>query len=509
MAELNFGLLTPPGSQSIGNAFVTGMDQAQEARARDLQMQQSTRKGQMDELTYKKALDTESRLNKYYAIIAANGGPKTALEAENAMIGSGIPHIADMGAKAQLLRLTNESDLALFNAANPKPGAPAAAATAVAPMAPAVVPEPGSFGADVAERKAADPFATAPDTRTNRLDGAAPAAAPANNLLAAVSGAARPTISEEVAAIEDQIDRNIRLGTPRATAQVASLQTKLAALIKTTATGGSLFDSRGEVIATAPAAKSEFETLLANSGLSESEKTAARQARVGKDSTTSYEYLTVLDRLGKTTDPDARKQLLARLTYLSTHRPPSTQTVNLPGQEKAFDQELGKGQAKGILESRSRADDAVEIMTTVAEGRKILASGAITGFGADFIVQFSQALKQAGYDYGGDASANSQAYGANMAQNVGKIIKQFGAGTGLSDADREYAEKMAGGKITMDLTAIRRVLDINEKQARWVIATHNKRVAGIKSNIPLTVEAPTAGSVEIWVRGADGVLRRP
>ena len=250
MAELNFGLLTPPGSQSIGNAFVTGMDQGQEARARDLQMQQSTRKGQMDELTYKKALDTESRLNKYYANIAANGGPKTALEAENAMIGSGIPHIADMGAKAQLLRLTNESDLALFNAANPQPGAPAAAATAVAPMAPAVVPEPGSFGADVAERRAADPFA--PPPRANMLDGAAPAAASANNLLAAVSGAARPNISEEVAAIEDQIDRNIRLGTPRAKAQVASLQTKLAALIKTTATGGSLFNSRGEVIATAP-----------------------------------------------------------------------------------------------------------------------------------------------------------------------------------------------------------------------------------------------------------------
>lgn len=28
MAELNFGLLNPPGSQSIGNAFVQGMDQA-------------------------------------------------------------------------------------------------------------------------------------------------------------------------------------------------------------------------------------------------------------------------------------------------------------------------------------------------------------------------------------------------------------------------------------------------------------------------------------------------
>jgi len=37
MAELNFGLLNPPGSQSIGNAFVSGMDQAAVARAQENQ----------------------------------------------------------------------------------------------------------------------------------------------------------------------------------------------------------------------------------------------------------------------------------------------------------------------------------------------------------------------------------------------------------------------------------------------------------------------------------------
>ena len=41
MAELNFGLLTPPGSQPIGNAFVSGMDQAQAARLQEQQLQQS------------------------------------------------------------------------------------------------------------------------------------------------------------------------------------------------------------------------------------------------------------------------------------------------------------------------------------------------------------------------------------------------------------------------------------------------------------------------------------
>ena len=80
-----------------------------------------------------------------------------------------------------------------------------------------------------------------------------------------------------------------------------------------------------------------------------------------------------------------------------------------------------------------------------------------------------------------------------MAQNVGKLIKQFGAGTGLSDADREYATKMAGGLITVDEKAIRKILDINDKAAQNVIRLHNKRAMGVKTNIPLAVEESSDG----------------
>ena len=165
--------------------------------------------------------------------------------------------------------------------------------------------------------------------------------------------------------------------------------------------------------------------------------------------------------------------------------------VILPEQEKAFEGELGKGQAKSIIENRAVAQDAASIIETVNIGRDILKGKIITGAGADFLVNFNQALKTAGVDFGyADAAANSQAYAANMAQNVGRIIKQFGAGTGLSDADRQYAEKMAGGKITLDAKALNKILDINERAARNVITRHNKDVEGIKTNIPLTVEMP-------------------
>lgn len=158
-------------------------------------------------------------------------------------------------------------------------------------------------------------------------------------------------------------------------------------------------------------------------------------------------------------------------------------------QEKAFELELGKGQAKTLLESREKAEDARDILSTVKIGRDILKSGAITGAGADFFVGLNQALKTAGVDMGyADAAANSQAYAANMANNVGKLIKQFGAGTGLSDSDRKYAEQMAGGRISLDRVALEKILRIQERAARNVISRHNEKVKGIKTNIPLTVE---------------------
>ena len=174
----------------------------------------------------------------------------------------------------------------------------------------------------------------------------------------------------------------------------------------------------------------------------------------------------------------------------------STQ-VNLPTQEKEFEKELGGGQAKIILKSKEGALDAASILQTNEVGRNLLKSGAITGAGADFFVGLNQALKTAGIDAGyADASANSQAYAAAMGQNTAKLIKQFGAGTGLSNADRDYAEKIVAGKITMDEKAIRKILDINDTASRNVIKLHNKSVEGIKTNVPLKVDLPRGEPVK-------------
>jgi hypothetical protein len=163
-------------------------------------------------------------------------------------------------------------------------------------------------------------------------------------------------------------------------------------------------------------------------------------------------------------------------------------TTNLPAQEKEFEKELGTQQAKTVIANKTKAEDAAQILATNQVAKNLLDKGMITGVGAEFFTTLNQGLSQAGIDFGlGDAAKNSQAYGALMATNTARLIKNFGAGTGLSDADREYAKKAAAGDIKMDEKAIRRILDINNTAAKNAINLHNKNVANIKTNIPLSV----------------------
>jgi len=66
MAELNFGLLTPPGSQSIGNAFTQGMDQAAAARAQENQ-------NAMAQYTLGKAKREDAQQNELYNAVRQPG----------------------------------------------------------------------------------------------------------------------------------------------------------------------------------------------------------------------------------------------------------------------------------------------------------------------------------------------------------------------------------------------------------------------------------------------------
>ena len=185
-------------------------------------------------------------------------------------------------------------------------------------------------------------------------------------------------------------------------------------------------------------------------------------------------------------DPN-RRAIEARIEALGK---PTGTTVNVAPQEGALQKKLGDVKGTTIEKGFEAARDAESIIDTIDIGRQILNAGATTGFGANFLVNVGQALKQVGIDLNADESANAQTYMANMAQNVGRVIKQFGAGTGLSNADREYAEKMAGGNVSLDERALRRILDINERMSRNVIKRHNENVDRFNAGEEFKISEP-------------------
>jgi hypothetical protein len=72
--------------------------------------------------------------------------------------------------------------------------------------------------------------------------------------------------------------------------------------------------------------------------------------------------------------------------------------------------------------------------------------------------------------------ATTQEYIATAGRQVGSIIRLFGAGTGLSDADRQYAERIAGGDINVPIDALRRIVKAAKEASMGQIQRYNARV---------------------------------
>ena len=114
MAELNFGLLNPPGSQSIGNAFVQGMDQAAAARAQENQNALSqytlSKAKREDELTNRMlaGLQGADTIEQQAAVLRSVGRVKEA----NDLITSGLERKYKLGqieAQAPQLQLVQSN----------------------------------------------------------------------------------------------------------------------------------------------------------------------------------------------------------------------------------------------------------------------------------------------------------------------------------------------------------------------------------------------------------------
>lgn len=85
--------------------------------------------------------------------------------------------------------------------------------------------------------------------------------------------------------------------------------------------------------------------------------------------------------------------------------------------------------------------------------------------------------------FGLEGAEETQTFFSQMGRETAETIKSFGAGTGLSDNDRIYAEKIAGGNVDLTPGAIKRILFLRQQANRAAIIQYNdeRRAASVNN----------------------------
>tara|TARA_R100001163_G_C5066096_1_gene204342 strand:+ start:797 stop:2131 length:1335 start_codon:yes stop_codon:yes gene_type:complete len=149
-----------------------------------------------------------------------------------------------------------------------------------------------------------------------------------------------------------------------------------------------------------------------------------------------------------------------------------------PPQADPFLNQLGKKQAEFLIENYQKTNEALANLPVVDNLIKSVdTDGIITGKAAyleETLVGYLDELNLLSADKSAQL-AETQAFMATQARRVAQIIKDFGAGTGLSDADREYALK-AAGDINMTKEAILKILKMSKITTEFMRKNHNTSV---------------------------------
>lgn len=133
-----------------------------------------------------------------------------------------------------------------------------------------------------------------------------------------------------------------------------------------------------------------------------------------------------------------------------------------------------KGMGDQFVEGRAGAQSSADAVRAVQNARSQLDSdgGLITGFRAGDRL----ALQKLGTFLGvtdPNAIVNTETFRTQIKPLVLETVKGLGAGSGISNADRDFAAEAVGGNINLDEGTIRRVLDVTERAARYKLQRHN------------------------------------
>ncbi len=129
-----------------------------------------------------------------------------------------------------------------------------------------------------------------------------------------------------------------------------------------------------------------------------------------------------------------------------------------------------EGVGKQVVDQRKLAYNAVESIPLIHDARNALDNGAFTGAFSPAKV----AIQKLGTLFGvpADQAANSETFLAAVGRQVIAHAKSLGPNP--SNADRDYIAAVEGGRIQLEESTLRRLLDIDERVARYHIKAFNR-----------------------------------
>lgn len=159
-----------------------------------------------------------------------------------------------------------------------------------------------------------------------------------------------------------------------------------------------------------------------------------------------------------------------RQFYASGGRGPLVQN-NIGGGTDAqiFTQMQGSAQA---------AQAAATGMSSLQEAKQAVNGGIISGAFADQRLGLQKVASLLG---AGDVNAitNTETFRSAIAPQVSAMLKSTVGTTQISNADREFAEKAAGGSISLDSRSISKLIDIMERGNRGILDQYGKQLDAV------------------------------
>lgn len=197
--------------------------------------------------------------------------------------------------------------------------------------------------------------------------------------------------------------------------------------------------------------------------------------------------------------PEYQSELKKFIEKQTTHAPAPATNVTLNTEKNLYGTMADKQGAENVSLFQ-QAQKAPELLGRAQRVKQVLSEGdAITGAGANWLLGAAKAANQLGFNTG-DAAADTEALGRDLAAATLDQIKSsgLGAGSGFSNADRDFLEKVVGGTITLESSTLRRLAELNEKSALATIDRWNATASRLDSaqlkNLGMSQIAMPAGS---------------